>query len=162
MDKERGLMTLSKLKRRSDGNTAHRHASERGFTLIEASIAMVILMVAGLGVASLFTYSIRYNSGGNDRAVAISIAQQQIEQCRTVAFGDPILAVSAATVLSPNTVSNGRSYRVTKTVTGSNNDVNGNPTLKTITLRVDPISSGWAGFPVTLRTIRSANTTGTH
>ena len=107
--------------------------SERGFTLVETSIAMVIMLVAALGVASLFTYSIKYNSGGNDRAVAISIAQQQIEQLRNVPFTDPILNVSAATVLAPDTVSNGRTYRVTRTVTGSNNNVSGNPTLKTIT-----------------------------
>jgi len=119
-------------------------------------------MVAGLGVASLFSYSIRYNSGGNDRAVAISIAQQQVEQLRSAAFSDPILTASAATALAPDTVSNGRMYRVTRTVTGSNNDADGNPTLKTITIRVDPISPGWAGFPVVLRTTRAATTTGTH
>jgi len=137
-------------------------ANERGFTLIETSIAMVIMMIAGLGMVSLFTYSIGYNSGANDRAVAISIAQQQTEQLRSVQFTDSILNVSAATVLSPDTVSNGRTYRVTRTVTGSNNDVSGNPTLKTITIRVDPTSSGWAGFPVILRTIRSATSKGTH
>jgi type II secretory pathway pseudopilin PulG len=137
-------------------------ANERGFTLIETTIAMMIMMVAGLGVVSLFTYSISYNSGGNDRAVAISIAQQQIEQLRSVQFTDSILNVSAATVLTPDTVSNGRTYRVTRTVTGSNNDINGNPTLKTITIRVDPTSPGWGGFPVILRTMRSATTKGTH
>jgi len=137
-------------------------ATERGFTLIETSIAMVIMMVAGLGVVSLFVYSITYNSGGNDRAVAISIAQQQIEQLRSVQFTDPILNVSAATVLAPDTVSNGRTYRVTRTVTGSNNDTNGNPTLKTITIQVDPTNTGWAGQPVILRTIRTATTNGTH
>jgi prepilin-type N-terminal cleavage/methylation domain-containing protein len=137
-------------------------APERGFTLIETSIAMVIMMVAGLGVASLFVYSISNNSGGNDRAVAISIAQQQVEQLRSVGFTDSILNVSAATVLTPYTVSNGRSYRVTRTVTGSNNDASGNPTLKTITIQVDPTSPGWAGFPVILRTARSATTKGTH
>ncbi len=155
-------MIPSKLKRRRGGNTAQHSAIERGFTLVETSIALFILMVAGLGLASLFTYSIQNNSGGNDRAVALSIAQQQIEQFRSVSFTDPILDVSAATVLSPNTVSNGRTYRVTKTVTGSNNDVSGNPTLKTITIRVDPLSSGWAGLGVTLRTQRSATTTGTN
>lgn len=137
-------------------------ANERGFTLIETSIAMVIMMIAGLGMVSLFTYSIGYNSGANDRAVAISIAQQQTEQLRSVQFTDSILNVSAATVLIPDTISNGRTYRVTRTVTGSNNDVSGNPTLKTITIRVDPTSSGWAGFPVILRTIRSATSKGTH
>jgi hypothetical protein len=94
--------------------------------------------------------------------VAISIAQQQIEQLRSAQFTDSILNVSAATVLTPNTVSNGRTYRVTRTVTGSNNDTGGNPTLKTITIQVDPMSSGWAGFPVILRTMRSATTKGTH
>jgi Tfp pilus assembly protein PilV len=118
---------------------------------------MVILMIAALGVASLFTYAIGYNSGGNDRAVAISIAQQQLEQLRSVPFTDSLLNTTAAsgTVLTPNTVSNGRSYRVTKTVIGANNDANGNPTLKTITVQVNPMSPGWAGFPVILRTLRS-------
>jgi Tfp pilus assembly protein PilV len=141
-----------------------RRVTESGFTLIETSIAMVLLMVAALGVASLFTYSIGYNSGGNDRAVAISIAQQQIEQLRGVPFTDPTLNTTAAggVVLTPDTVSNGRTYRVTKTVIGSNNGVNGNPTLKTITVQVTPRSPGWAGFPVILRTIRTAAVTGTN
>lgn len=154
-------MRSNELSRCRAGHAARR-STERGFTLIETSIALIVLMIAGLGVASLFTYSIRYNSGGNDRAIAISIAQQQVEQFRSVAFADPILAVSTATMLTPATVSNGRTYQVTKTVTGSNNDVSGNPTLKTVTIRVDPVSSGWAGFPVILRTVRSATTTGTH
>jgi len=137
-------------------------ANEYGFTLIETTIAMMIMMIAGLGVLSLFTYSIGYNSGGNDRAVAISIAQQQIEQLRSVQFTDSVLNVSTATVLTPDTVSNGRTYRVTRTVIGSNNDAGGNPTLKTITIRVDPTSAGWAGLPVILRTIRSSTSKGTH
>jgi Tfp pilus assembly protein PilV len=142
-------------------NTVSRvSAAERGFTLIETSIAMVLLMIAALGVASLFTYSIKYNSGGNDRAVAISIGQQQIEQIGSVVFTDPILNVAAATVLTPDTIANGRTYRVTRTVTGSNNNVSGNPTLKTVAIRVDPMSPGWAGFPVILRTVRTAPSTG--
>ena len=148
-------MRSIELKRRPTA-ISNRPVNQKGFTLIETSIAMVIMMVAGLGVISLFTYSISFNSGGNDRAVAISIAQQHIEQLRSVKFTDAILNVSAATVLAPDTISNGRTYRVTRTVTGSNNDVSGNPTLKTITIRVDPVSPGWAGFPVILRTIRTS------
>jgi len=146
----------------TESKSARAANSQGGFTLIETTIAMMVMMVAGLGVVSLFTYSISYNSGGNDRAVAISIAQQHIEQLRSVKFTDSLLNVTAATVLSPDTISNGRTYRVTRTVTGSNNDVSGNPTLKTITIRVDPSSPGWAGFPVILRTMRSNTTKGTH
>ena len=120
------------------------------------------MMVAGLGVVSLFVYSIGYNSGGTDRAIAISVAQQQIEQLRSVPFTDPILNSSVATVLTPDTISNGRTFRVTRTVTGSNNDTNGNATLKTITIRVDPMTSGWGAFPVIVRTARSTTTKGAH
>jgi Tfp pilus assembly protein PilV len=130
---------------------------EQGFTLIETSIALMIMMIAGLAVAGLFTYSIRYNTGGTDRAVATSIAQQQIEQLRAVDFYDSNLNVSSATVLTPDVVSNGRTYRVTRTVTGSNNDNTGNPTLKTITIQVAPMGGG---FPVTLRTVRTSTTKG--
>src|SRR5688500_15172074 len=135
-NKESWLMIFSKSKKCRSRNSGESRSSERGFTLIETTLGMLILMVAGLGVASLFTYSIRYNSGGNDRALALSIAQQQIEQCRTVPFTDAILNVQAATVVNPDTVSNGRTYRVTKTVTGSNNNASGVPTLKTITIQV--------------------------
>src|SRR5260370_42521421 len=126
----------------TESKSARAAKRQGGFTLIETTIAMMIMMVAGLGVVSLFTYSIGYNSGGNDRAVALSIAQQQIEQLRSVQFTDSVLNVTAATVLTPDTVSNGRTYRVRRTVTGSNNDINGKPTLKTITIRVDPNSLG--------------------
>ena len=132
-------------------------ASEQGFTLIETSIAMMIMMVAGLAVAGLFTYSIRYNTGGTERAVAISIAQQQIEQLRVVDFNDSSLNVSAATVLTPDITSNGRTYRVIRTVAGSNNNNSGNPTLKTITIQVAPMTGG---FPVTLRSVRTSTTKG--
>src|SRR5258708_9132508 len=112
-------MIPSKLKRRRGGNTAQHSAIERGFTLVETSIALFILMVAGLGLASLFTYSIQNNSGGNDRAVAMSIAQQQIEQFRSVPFSYPILPVSAATMLPPDPLTKDHRYPVTQTITRS-------------------------------------------
>ena len=146
----------------SVGSVKERRDLERGFTLMETSIAMLVLMIAAFGVVSLFAYSIRYNSGADDRAIAISVAQQQLEQFRSVAFNSSALAVSSGTVSPVETTSNGRTYRITKTVSGSNNDSNGNPTLKTVTIRVDPISPGWAGFPVILRTMRAAIVTGTY
>ncbi|MEP6919958.1 MAG: prepilin-type N-terminal cleavage/methylation domain-containing protein [bacterium] len=157
-------MRFNEVKAGRRANIEQHAATERGFTLIETTIAMVVMMIAALGVASLFTYSIQFSSGGDDRAMAMSIAQQQIEQVRSVTFSDAILntTTTSGTVLSPDTVSNGRTYQVTRTVTGSNNNASGTPTLKTITIRVDPRSPGWAGFPVILRTVRSANSTGAY
>ena len=151
-------MRLTESKRRCDIDVTGHGVNEKGFTLLETSIALVILLVAGLGVVSLFAYSIRFNSGGEDRAMATSIAQEQVEQLRSVKFDDTILNVVTGT--ATNTVRNGRTYQVSKTVTGSNNNVSGNPTLKTITIRVDPTSPGWAGFPVIIRTVRSDATGG--
>lgn len=148
-------MRLAESKSRCDTDVQGRGGNEKGFTLLETSIALVILLVAGLGVVSLFTYSIRFNSGGDDRAMAVSIAQEQVEQLRSVKFDDAILNVTVGNVVATNTARNGRTYQVSKTVTGSNNNVSGNPTMKTITIRVDPTSPGWAGFPVIIRTVRS-------
>ena len=151
-------MKFTESKERGAPDLRGRGVNEKGFTLLETSIALVILLVAGLGVVSLFTYAIRFNSGGDDRAMAASIAQEQVEQLRSVKFDDTILNVG--TVAATNTIRNGRTYQVSRTVTGSNNNVSGNPTLKTITIRVDPTSPGWAGFPVIIRTVRSATTGG--
>lgn len=134
--------------------------TEGGFSLIEVTAAMLIMMIAGLGIACLFTYSIHYNSGANDRALAISVAQQQVEQLRTVPFEDAILNASVGVV--SNIVSNGRTYRVSKTIVDSNINVSGVPTLKTITIRIDPTGSGWARLPVILRTVRSSTTRGSN
>ena len=154
-------MRSTELERGRVIDLAGRSATEQGFTLVETTIAMLIMMIAGLGMVSLLVYSIGYNSGGNDRAIAISIAQQQVEQSRSVPFSDSTLNVTTNSY-PVNTVSNGRTYRVTKTVTGSNNDTSGNPTFKTVTIRVDPTGPGWAGFPVILRTVRSTTTQGTN
>lgn len=64
-----------------------------GFTLIETVIAMVVMMVVGLGATSLFLYSIRSNVGGNDRSQAQAIAQQRIEELRSLPFNHAQLAI---------------------------------------------------------------------
>ena len=134
--------------------------TEGGFTLVEVTAAMLIMMIAGLGIACLFSYSIQYNSGANDRALAISVAQQQVEQLRTAPFDDAVLNASVS--VASNIVSNGRTYRVSKTIVDSNVNVSGVATLKTITIRIDPTGPGWARIPVILRTVRSSTSRGSN
>ena len=57
-----------------------------GFTLIEVSIAMVIILIALLGVFVTFIYAINYNSGNNSRAQALAVLQQKIETLRSAKF----------------------------------------------------------------------------
>jgi prepilin-type N-terminal cleavage/methylation domain-containing protein len=139
---------------RSDYNRSERKNlgvdRECGFTLLETSIAMVIMLVAVLASASLFAYSIKNNSGANDRELAMGVAQQQMEQLRNAPFTDGSLTATAGTTTTITRA--GRQYTVLKIITDSNT-VSGQPTLKTITTRVTPLASTLGA--VTLRTRRS-------
>jgi type II secretory pathway pseudopilin PulG len=117
--------------------------NERGFTLMETAIALVILMVVGLGAASLFAYAASNTSTANDRQLAMAVGQQRIEEMRAVLFTDASLAATAGT--DTNVTSAGRPYLVRTVITDAN-VVNGQPTLKTIIVRVVPQGAGpaWA------------------
>src|ERR1044071_1318738 len=95
-----------------------KQKNERGFTLIETSIAMVTMMVAGLAVSSLFVFSMQNNVGGNERALAMAVAQQQLEQLRSVSFEDTSLNVGTTTT---TVHSNDHDYSVAKTITDETN-----------------------------------------
>jgi Tfp pilus assembly protein PilV len=128
---------------------------ESGFTLLETSIAMVIMMVAALASASVFAYSIKNNSSANDRELAMGVAQQQFEQLRNASFADTSLAATGGTTTTITRA--GRSYTVVKTITDSN-AINGQPTLKTIMVQVTPTGSPLGA--VTLCTVRSTDLAG--
>jgi type II secretory pathway pseudopilin PulG len=78
----------------SDSNeTIHPRANkprvlgtESGFTLVEVVIALLVIMIALLGVFSVFTYAITYNAGNKTRAQALAIMQQEIERYRAAKF----------------------------------------------------------------------------
>jgi prepilin-type N-terminal cleavage/methylation domain-containing protein len=131
-------------------------AGEKGFSLIETTIAMLLMLIVALGSASLFSFSIYNNSGGSDRAVALAIAQQAMEALRGAKFNgtttDPQL--NAGTVVQNGVLRDGRSFNVTRTV------VDTSTTLKSITITVggQNIVKGWAagaGGTITLISQRS-------
>lgn len=130
---------------------------ERGFSLLEINIAMVVMMIAFLGISPLLVYSTVYNSGANDRAQAIAVAQQRMETLRNLPFNDA--ALTATTGTSVNITSAGRSYTVVTTITDST------PTLKTIVIDVRPTAGtapAWARLPVTLTALRTSTSIGTN
>jgi type IV pilus assembly protein PilV len=57
----------------------------KGFTLLEVMIALVILAVGLLGLASLQVMAIKGNSYGQEMTVASTLAQNQLEQLRRTA-----------------------------------------------------------------------------
>jgi prepilin-type N-terminal cleavage/methylation domain-containing protein len=63
-----------------------RDSGEAGFSLIEVCVAMVIFLIAVLGVFISFAYAVNYNSGNTSRAQALALLQQKVEQMRSARF----------------------------------------------------------------------------
>jgi len=127
---------------------------EGGFTLIETSIAMVVMMVAALACSSLFVFSIQNNVGGSERALSMAVAQQQLEQLRSVEYEDSTLN-DLTTNFSVTT--GGRTYNVQRQVVTEKNFNNISKELKKIIVTVTPQAAGpnWTRTPVVLVSYRS-------
>lgn len=152
--------------------------SQQGFTLLEAAIAMVILMIVGLGIASLFTYAIRANSSADDRELSMAVAQKRLEWLRSIPFNTQTRHVAysypnggletTSTSGVTETVTNaGRSYTVVTVIQNLNvvplglPDA-GEPTSKSIQVSVTPVGAATAFDTVTITTQRSSQVTGTY
>ena len=129
--------------------------NEQGFSLIEVMIAFVVMMVASLAVGAVFFYSVQNNVGGSERALAMGVAQQQLEQLRSVSFNDSSLVAGTTT----NNIQTGQNqFYVVRTVADEKNANNTEKLLKRITITVTPQSAGanWIRTPVVLVSYRSS------
>ncbi len=134
-------------------NSASR---QNGFTLLETAIAMVVMMVGGLGIAAVFSYAVKNNTGSRDRAVSLAVAQQEVERLRTLPFNNAGLAATPNNV-APTTITNGgRRYSVLTTIADTTTS------SKTIQVQVTPLSNsdGWAARSVQITFQRSTFTLG--
>jgi Tfp pilus assembly protein PilV len=115
-----------------------RHKQQQGFTLLEAAIAMVMLMIIGLGIASLFTYAIHANGNADDRMLSMALAQKRMEWLRTIPFTTQTRHVAysypdggleaTSTAGVTETVTNaGRSYTVRTVIQNLSTVPTGNP-----------------------------------
>ena len=150
--------------------------AQRGFTLLESAIALVVLMVIGLGIASLFTYAIKANSRADDRELAMAIAQKRMEwlrtipfttQTRSLAFAYPNggLAATSAGGVTETVTNAGRSFVVNTIIQDLSVVPVGNPdagasTVKRLQVSVTPSGAQTAFESVTITTQRSTQVTG--
>ena len=130
---------------RPKSKAQRKPSSEAGFTLLETTIAMVLLAIAGLGVASCFFFAAKNNTSARDRELSMAVAQQQMEQFRNTTFDDAALNATATNGVSSTIFRGGRRYVVLTTITDTNVQ-NGTARTKTIQIRVSPWSDGqrWA------------------
>ena len=134
---------------------------EGGFTLIETCIAMVVMMVGALACCSLFVFSIQNNVGGSERALSMAVAQQQLEQIRSVTYDDTTLNTGTT---SFSVATGGRTYSVQRVVASETNSDNTAKELKRITVTVTPQAAGpnWTRSPVVLVSYRSTLSNGSY
>src|SRR5215211_7815958 len=134
---------------------------QQGFTLMETSIAMVVMLVGALGIASLFVFSMQNNVGGSERALSMAVAQQQLEQIRSVSYEDTTLNAGTTEL---NVTTGGRTYHVVRVVADETNSDNTPKQLKRITITVTPQAAGpnWTRSPVVLVSFRSTLTPGSY
>jgi prepilin-type N-terminal cleavage/methylation domain-containing protein len=129
-------------------------SDESGFSLIEVTIAMIILLVALLGVFVTFAYAVNYNAGNSSRAQALTVLQQEVERMRSAKFTsggtDDLLMGKLKTTRTVTSVDNNR-YRIAVTIDNNpstpaiDTDESLKPTLKEITVEVtlDSPTPGW-------------------
>ena len=133
--------------------------NQRGFSLVETTIASLVMLVGALAASSLFLFSAQNNFGGADRALAMAVAQQQLEQIRSVSFEDATLTVGTTTATVRSAA---RNYTVRRVVADETNTGGTSKQLKKVTIRVTPDMGGpsWSSTPVELVTFRSTLATG--
>ncbi len=87
--------------------------NQKGFSLLEIMIGLVILAIGLLGVAGLTTTSVRVNANANHLTEAMNIAQAEIEKLRIAPWGT--LANGSSTVTSQTQKVFTNSWAVTTT-----------------------------------------------
>jgi prepilin-type N-terminal cleavage/methylation domain-containing protein len=111
------------------------HKEDRGFTLVETCVAMVMLLVVACGVLPLGVYALKYNSAASIRAGAVTAAQRKLEQLRAGSFNSCISSSEVVTIGPTES----QTYTVEVTVT----DVSS--TLKNIKIVVTPQGRSTSG-----------------
>lgn len=66
--------------------------SQYGFTLIEMIIALIILLIAVLGVFAAITYATKYNHGNSQRSQALAVMQREVELLRSAKFTPTVVS----------------------------------------------------------------------
>ena len=153
--------------RRPNRATRPRNA-EAGFTILETVIALFVALVVGFGAIGLFLFSASFNAGASDRARALAIAQETMEELRAKSFTDTALTAGDTTT----TVTRGssdedeadlRSFTVRKLI---ENDGTTSPAnrQKKVTVTVTPVAVEGRFSPggVTLLMLRASDSIGSN
>lgn len=76
-------------------------AADRGFSLVEALVAMAILIVGVLGLVTMFVYATRMGVQAGHRSVLNHLAAEKLDQLRSLDFNHPDLSPGIHPAMAP-------------------------------------------------------------
>jgi Tfp pilus assembly protein PilV len=142
--------------------------AEAGFTILETVIALFVALVVGFGAIGLFLFSASFNAGASDRARALAIAQETMEELRAKSFADAALTegTTTTTVERGSTADGEADLRKFTVVKQIENDSTTSPAnrQKKITVIVTPAAVGgrYTAGDVTLLAVRTSDSLGSN
>jgi len=87
-----------------------RRSAERGMTMVEMLVALIVLSIGLLGIAAIFPSGRRFSNRDRLMTTAVDLAQQKVEQIRTLPYSDPALAIGIHPTASGETVGSNNQY----------------------------------------------------
>ena len=103
---EKYLRTIGKTRFRTAAEKK-KNPAEKGFTLIEVTIAMLVFMIAIMGVFMTFAYAVSFNTGNSSRAQALALLQQKVEQMRSAKFTPTVTDATLLGGIKPDDIATG-------------------------------------------------------
>lgn len=148
-----------------------RRPPEGGFSLLELTISMAVLLVVAVGVAQVAGYAAHHGRAAAARAQTLSVANAQMEALRAAPFDDPLLEPSAnpARPARAEVTAGGSRFVVTRAVLAENfvspgGGAAARPATKLVTVAVTPVvaNAPWAAAAVTVTARRADTRRGPH
>ena len=160
---------MNKAKEKTFDSESSDRQHEKGSSLIEVTIALLILLIALLGVFVTFAYAVNYNTANNSRVQALAVLRQQVELLRSAKFTPQITDANLIGGTRPALIvpaADGSRLQINLAVdndlvTGGIQSTNeSTTTIKEITLLITPVNTtaGWQLTPqatVVLRRVRA-------
>lgn len=144
-------MQIARLRLRQPAVSRPRAADDRGFTLVETTVAALVLTVGLVAVAQLLTISARMHQVGRDSTLAVRLAQDKVEELMKMNF-----ATSPAVQVGGSLGSNAANHFDVPPNSGYTRrwqvavGPNANPRLRTVTVRLVPDLSMGTPYEVTM------------
>jgi Tfp pilus assembly protein PilV len=156
---------MKSLLKEKENSLTSKYKYQAGFSLLEAVMSTVVLLVTLLGVSSVFTFSISRNTGNNRRSQALSVLQREVELIRSRKFTPTVTDTdlqAGEKAAKYSSSADGSSYKVEIIVDDDpytdGIQTDNTKTLKEITVTVSPAEQidTWQTAVPTKLTIRRA------